>query len=163
MILLIAGVRFILYFHPFEMITLKINITKALIIFPFFCIWLPFFSQEPIWSKSFLLCSEIGLIKHWRTNNGPQKNNQATIKENEIFWSQEVGKSMHIREVFQKKWLFFMTFTIKRRTPPPLLMALFSTNFFPHFFSFVIESYISYTSYIYETDFTLCLSQKCHF
>ena len=50
-----------------------------------------------------------------------------------------------------------MAFAIKRRITPfpsPLLMALISIHFLPHFFSFAIESYI------YETDFTL---QKYHF
>ena len=41
-----------------------------------------------------------------------------------------------------------MAFAIKRRIPPPFL---------PHFFSFAIESYL------YETDFTLGLSQKNNF
>ena len=45
----------------------------------------------------------------------------------------------------RKKWSFFMTFAIKRRasSPPlPLLMALFSNDFFhPTRFSFAIESY----------------------
>ena len=128
--------------RPCEMITLKINISKALQIFPLICVWLPFFfSQEPIWSKIFLLCSEISLIKHWRTNNGPQKNNQATMKEIEIFWSQEVGKSMHIREVFQKKGLFFMTFTIKCRTPPPPFNGTFFHPFLPHFLAALVAPY----------------------
>ena len=43
--------------------------------------------------------------------------------------------------VKQSKWKFKMVFAIRR-------------HFFPHFFSFAIESYK------YETDFTL---QKCHF
>ena len=38
-----------------------------------------------------------------------------------------------------------MAFTIKRQTyplpPSPLLMALISIHFLPHFFSFAIESY----------------------
>ena len=37
---------------------------------------------------------------------------------------------------------------------PPPLMAQISIHFLPHFFSFAVESYI------YETDFTLGLSQK---
>ena len=45
-----------------------------------------------------------------------------------------------------------MEFSIKRRTPPPL-MDIFSIQFF----SFAIESYF------YETDFTPGLSQKYHF
>ena len=49
-----------------------------------------------------------------------------------------------------------MDFVIRRRTPPPL-MAQISRHFLPHFFSFVIESYL------YETDFTLGVSQKYHF
>ena len=48
-----------------------------------------------------------------------------------------------------------MTFAIRRRLPPN---GTFSINFFPVLFSsFAIESYI------YETDFTLGLSQKYHF
>ena len=50
------------------------------------------------------------------------------------------------------KWKSKMEFSIKRRTPPPL-MDIFSI----HFFSFAIESYF------YETDFTPGLSQKYHF
>ena len=40
---------------------------------------------------------------------------------------------------------------------PPPLMAQISIHFLPHLFSFAVESYI------YETDFTLGLSQKYHF
>ena len=47
-----------------------------------------------------------------------------------------------------KKWKFKMTFAISRCPPPPL-MAHISRIFLPHFFSFVIESYIQ------EMDFTL--------
>ena len=62
-----------------------------------------------------------------------------------------------LREGFKKsKWKFKMAFAIRGPTPPPL-MAKFPDIFLPHFFSFAIESYI------YETDFTLGLSQKYHF
>ena len=44
-----------------------------------------------------------------------------------------------------------------RPPPPPPLMAQISRHFFTPLFSFAIESYI------YETDFTLGLSQKYHF
>ena len=51
-----------------------------------------------------------------------------------------------------------MIFAIKRRTPsPPILIPLLATQFFTPHFTFAIESYI------YETDFTLGLSQKYQF
>ena len=57
------------------------------------------------------------------------------------------GLKAPIREVCKKsKWKFKMAFAIRG---PDI--------FLPHFFSFAIESYI------YETDFTLGLSQKYHF
>ena len=56
-----------------------------------------------------------------------------------------------------KKWKFKMAFAVKCRiTPLPLTGTKFHP-FSPHLFSFAIESYI------YETDFTLGLSQKYHF
>ena len=50
------------------------------------------------------------------------------------------------------KWIF----PLGVGPSPPLNEQNFQT-FLPHFFSFAIESYI------YETDFTLGLSQKYHF
>ena len=50
-----------------------------------------------------------------------------------------------------------MVFSIRRRTPAALNGHNFQTFFLAHFFSFAIESYI------YETNFTLSLSQKYHF
>ena len=60
-----------------------------------------------------------------------------------------------LREVIQKNCKVFMTLAIRRRTPLPLV-ALFPLHFFP-IFSCAMEYYI------YETDFTLGLSQKYHF
>ena len=65
---------------------------------------------------------------------------------------------LKLREGFQKEtWKFKMASAIRRRGPPLPLSGTFPDIFLPHFFSFVTKSYI------YETDFTLGLSQKYHF
>ena len=61
-----------------------------------------------------------------------------------------IGKGLR-----KTKGKFKMEFSILRRTPPPL-MDIISIHP-PPLFPFAIESYI------YETDFTLGLSQKYHF
>ena len=50
-----------------------------------------------------------------------------------------------------------MAFAIRRQTPPPSLKDTNIHPFFTPLFSVAIESYV------YETDFTLGLSQKYHF
>ena len=55
-----------------------------------------------------------------------------------------------------KKWIFFMTLAIRRRTPHPS-----NGTFPPPFYAPLFSCAIKY--YIYETDFTLGLSQKYHF
>ena len=68
----------------------------------------------------------------------------------------DVASTKTIREGL-KKWKFEMAFAIRRRTPPaPSKWHKFPSIFLSHFFSVAIESYI------YETDFTLDLSQKYH-
>ena len=62
-----------------------------------------------------------------------------------------------LRDGFEKKkWKFKMAFAIRHWIPPPLINTHFPQIFYPTF-CFAIESYI------YETDFTLGLSQKCQF
>ena len=79
------------------------------------------------------------------------------INEHEIFFGQLwfIVRINPIKEVVPKNK---MEIFIKRRTssPSPLNGHNFQP-FFVYFFSFAIESYI------YETDFTLGLSQKYHF
>ena len=73
-----------------------------------------------------------------------KRNDEKNIKEvfrKKILWTS--SSSLSLKHTTTSKWKklnFFMTFSL-----------------FPHCFSFEIESYI------YETDFTLCLSQKYHF
>ena len=81
---------------------------------------------------------EEGSVAHTRryrfappTPSPPQPPNNQTnlVKRFDCFFYIQVQIYISLREGLKKIWKFLMAFDIKRRPPPPALMALVSTHF----------------------------------
>ena len=142
MILLIAGLRFILYFHPCEMITLKINITKALIVFPFFCIWLPFFFARTNMVKKF---PSVLRNRSDKTLKDKQRAAEKQPSHNERNWDILITRSRKINahkgSVPKKRGYFSWHLLLSAGHPPPFNGPFFHP-FFPSLFLAVQDSSI---------------------